>query len=231
MVVGFEFIQMPRPTWVFADQAHAFMNTVYLLKAHLWLFSWRWQWVHCTQMFSRVTRSQSRRASLGCGEMGDFHEMHLALEFHQIMDVQLENLQQLRHDVMSIWTKIAKECFQHLEESLPRIITAVLKVKEGPTWYKTKLYRRKWPVFVSLSIHMWALQEMCIFNISAFFNYVITGEHVLNVVGAEVGLAKVASGQVLKLSATLSCRKTEKKKEKHFLRRNPSSLLQKQCKH
>ena len=36
-----------------------------------------------------------------------------------IMDVQLTNLQTLRGAVMSIWTKISEECFQHLVESMP----------------------------------------------------------------------------------------------------------------
>ncbi len=44
-----------------------------------------------------------------------------------IMDVQLTNLQQLRDAIMSIWTKISDECFQHLVESMPRRIKAVLK--------------------------------------------------------------------------------------------------------
>ncbi len=43
-----------------------------------------------------------------------------------IMDVQLTNPQQLRDAIMSIWTKISKECFQHLVESMPRRIKAVL---------------------------------------------------------------------------------------------------------
>ncbi len=47
-------------------------------------------------------------------------------EIH-IMDVQTTNLQQLRDDIMSIWTKISEECFQHLVESMPWIIKAVLK--------------------------------------------------------------------------------------------------------
>ncbi len=34
-----------------------------------------------------------------------------------IMDVQLTNLQQLCDAIMSIWTKISEECFQHLVES------------------------------------------------------------------------------------------------------------------
>ncbi len=45
------------------------------------------------------------------------------------MDVQLTNLQQLHDAIMSIWTRISEECFQHLVESMPRRIKAVLKVK------------------------------------------------------------------------------------------------------
>ncbi len=36
---------------------------------------------------------------------------------------------------MSIWTKISEECFQHLIESMPQRIKAVLKAKGGPTRY------------------------------------------------------------------------------------------------
>ncbi len=55
-------------------------------------------------------------------------------EIH-IMDVQPTNLQQLRDAIMSIWTKISEECFQHFVESMPRRIKAVLKAKWGPTRY------------------------------------------------------------------------------------------------
>ncbi len=48
------------------------------------------------------------------------------------MDVQPTNLQQLRDAIISIWTKISEECFQHLVESR---IKAVLKAKAGPTRY------------------------------------------------------------------------------------------------
>ncbi len=51
------------------------------------------------------------------------------------MDVQPTNLQQLRDAIMSIWTKISEECFQHLVESMPRRIKAVLKGKGCPTRY------------------------------------------------------------------------------------------------
>ncbi len=53
----------------------------------------------------------------------------------RIMDVQPTNLQQLRDAIMSIWTKISEECFQHLVESMPQRIKAVLKAKGGQTKY------------------------------------------------------------------------------------------------
>ncbi|KAG1925776.1 hypothetical protein F2P79_025309 [Pimephales promelas] len=46
------------------------------------------------------------------------------------------NLHQLQDAIRSIWANISKECFQHLVESMPRRIKAVLKVKEGQTQYK-----------------------------------------------------------------------------------------------
>ncbi len=48
-----------------------------------------------------------------------------------IMDVQPTNLQQLRDAIMSIWSKISEECFQHLVESMPRR----MKAKGGSTRY------------------------------------------------------------------------------------------------
>ncbi len=54
----------------------------------------------------------------------------------RIMDVQPTNLQKLRDAIMSIWTKISEECFQHLVESMLRRIKAVLKAKGGLTRYK-----------------------------------------------------------------------------------------------
>ncbi len=55
-------------------------------------------------------------------------------EIH-IMDVQPTNLQQLRDAIMSIWTKISEDCFQHLVESMPWRIKAVLKATWGPILY------------------------------------------------------------------------------------------------
>ncbi len=53
----------------------------------------------------------------------------------RIMDVQPTNLQKLCDAIMLIWTKISEECFQHLVESIPQRIKAVLKSKGGPTQY------------------------------------------------------------------------------------------------
>ncbi len=53
----------------------------------------------------------------------------------RIMDVQPTNLQQLRDAIMSIWTKITEECFQHFVESMTWRIKADLKAKGGLTWY------------------------------------------------------------------------------------------------
>ncbi len=45
------------------------------------------------------------------------------------MDEQPTNLQQLCDAIMTIWTKISEKCFQHLVESMPCRIKAVLKAK------------------------------------------------------------------------------------------------------
>ncbi len=47
------------------------------------------------------------------------------------MDVQPTSLQQLRDAIMSIWTKISEECFQHLVESMPIRSKEFLKAKGG----------------------------------------------------------------------------------------------------
>ncbi len=43
-----------------------FLSNVLCYKNHLKLGSWTWKWVHCTQMASTVTRSQSNKTPLGC---------------------------------------------------------------------------------------------------------------------------------------------------------------------
>jgi len=63
------------------------------------------------------------------------------------MDVQPTNLQQLRNALMTIWTKISEECFQHFVESMPWRIKAVLKAKEVQPG-TSKVYLIKWPMSV-----------------------------------------------------------------------------------
>ncbi len=81
-------------------------------------------------------------------------------EIH-IMDVQPTNLQQLRDAIMSIWTKISEECFQHLVESMPRRIKAVLKEKVGPTRYKQGVPNKVVSECVCVYIYMYT--HMCVY--------------------------------------------------------------------
>ncbi len=77
------------------------------------------------------------------------------------MDVQPTNLQQLRDAIMSIWTKISEECFQHLVESMTRRIKAVLEAKAVQPG-TSKSYIIKWPVSVYIYIYicdcLWEIQ-------------------------------------------------------------------------
>jgi len=71
-----------------------------------------------------VTKPQPNRASLGRGGMG---ASCLGCASH------ITNLHQLQVAILSIWANISKECFQHLDESIPPRIKAVLKAKWGQT--------------------------------------------------------------------------------------------------
>jgi len=51
------------------------------------------------------------------------------------LDVHPTNLHQLQDAVLSIWADISKGCFQHLDESMPRRVKAVLEAKGGQTQY------------------------------------------------------------------------------------------------
>ncbi len=75
-------------------------------------------------------------------------------EIH-IVDVQTTNLQQLCDAIMTIWTKISEECLQHLVESMPWRIKAVVKAKVvQPS--TSKVYLIKWPVSVCIYIiYIW----------------------------------------------------------------------------
>jgi len=49
------------------------------------------------------------------------------------LDVHPTNLYQLQDAILSIWANISKEWFQHLVESMPHRIKAVVKAKGGQT--------------------------------------------------------------------------------------------------
>jgi len=55
-------------------------------------------------------------------------------ELHAL-DVHPTNVHQLQDAILSIWADISKECIQHLVESMPHRIKAVLKEKGGQTQY------------------------------------------------------------------------------------------------
>jgi len=65
-----------------------------------------------SSLYSNVTRQSSDLSPIE--NLWDVVEQ----EIH-IMDEQLTNLQQLCDAIMSVWTKISEECFQHLVESMP----------------------------------------------------------------------------------------------------------------
>ncbi len=65
----------------------------------------------------------------------DVVEREIRIMYVHLTNLHPTNLQQLRDPIMSIWTKISEKYFQHLVESMPRIIKAVLKAKVGPTRY------------------------------------------------------------------------------------------------
>lgn len=54
---------------IFSGLLPAGWRTIARRSNHLKLVSWAWHWVHCTQMTSTVTRSQSSRAPLGRREI------------------------------------------------------------------------------------------------------------------------------------------------------------------
>ncbi len=83
-------------------------------------------------MASTVTRSQSNRAPW---DVDGKRWIDGAGTRDLIMDVQTTNLQQLCDAIMTIWTKISEQCFQHLVESMPRRIKTALKTKGGVCVY------------------------------------------------------------------------------------------------
>ncbi len=124
---------------IVADHVHPFMTTVYPSSD-----------ATSSRIMHHVTKLKSSQTgflnmTMSSLYSNDLHSHQISIQIEHlwdvvdwmihIMDVQLTNLQQLRDAIMSIWTKISEECFQHLVESMPRRIKAVLKAKVGQTRY------------------------------------------------------------------------------------------------
>ncbi len=129
---------------IVADHVHPFMTTVYHL---LMYFQQDNAPCHKDQIISDWFLEHDNEFTLlkwtpqSPEQLWDVVER----EIH-IMDVQPTNLQQLRDAIMSLWTIISEECFQHLVESTPRRIKAVLKAKVVQPGTR-KVFLIKWPVY------------------------------------------------------------------------------------
>ncbi len=135
---------------IVADHVHPFMTTVYHL---LMYFQQDNAACHKAQIISDWFLEHDNEFTLlkWPPQSPDLNPLeHLwdvvEREIH-IMDVQPTNLQQLCDAIMSIWTKISEEYFQHFVESMPQIMKAVLKAK-GFQPGTSNVYIIKWPVSV-----------------------------------------------------------------------------------
>ncbi len=124
---------------IVADHVHPFMTTVYHL---LMTTSSRIMHIcHKAQIISDWFLEHENEFTLlkwppQSPDLNPIEHLWDVVEWEiHIMDVQPTNLQQLCDAIMSILTKVSEECFQHLVESMPRIIKAVLKAKGGPARY------------------------------------------------------------------------------------------------
>ncbi len=77
----------------------------------------------------------------------------------RIMDVQPTNLQQLRDAILSTWTKISEECFQHLVKSMPQELRQFWR-QNGVQPGTSKVHLIKWPVnvYVYIQVHLRKLE-------------------------------------------------------------------------
>ncbi len=128
---------MPQPIWVLLLNMSV---PLWLQCTHLLMATSSRIMHHVTKLKSSQTgflnMTMSSLYSIGLHNLNPIEHLWDVVEREiRIMDVQLTNLQQLRDAIMSIWTKISEECFQHLVESMPWRIKAVLKAKVGPTRY------------------------------------------------------------------------------------------------
>ncbi len=97
-------------------------------------------------------------------------------EIH-IINVQPTNLQQLRDAIMSIWTKISEEYFQHLVESMQQRNKAVLKAKGGPTRYKQGVPNKVDSECMCLYIYIYSIYYTVIFMIEKCLADAFTTSH------------------------------------------------------
>jgi len=102
---------------IVADHVYAFMTTVY----HLLMATSSGITQHVTKLKSAQTGLLNMRvSSLNSNDLHS-HQISMQIELNRnvveseiyIMDVQPINLQQLCEAIISIWTKISEECFQH----------------------------------------------------------------------------------------------------------------------
>ncbi|XDV46894.1 hypothetical protein PO909_016698 [Leuciscus waleckii] len=128
---------------IVSDHVHPFMTTMYpssdgyfqqdnapCHKARI-ISNWFLEHDNEFTVLKWQSQSQSQSPDLNPIEhLWDVVEREL-----RALDVHPTNLHQLQDAILSIWANISKECFQHLVESMPRRIKAVLKAKGGQTQY------------------------------------------------------------------------------------------------
>ncbi len=155
---------------IVADHVHPFMTTVY----HLLMATSSRIMHHVTKLkssqtgFLTMTMSSLYSNGLQSPDLNPIEHLWDVVKWEiHIIDVQPTNLQQLHEAIMSIWTKISEECFQHLVKSMPRRIKAVLKTK-GVQRGTSKVYLIKWPV--SVCIYSGAKKYLVSHQLCKFFH-------------------------------------------------------------
>ncbi len=130
---------------IVADHVHPFMTTVY--PSSDGYFQQDNAACHKAQIISEWFLEHDNEFTLlkWPPQSPDLNPIEHLWDVVRIMDVQPTNLQQLRDAIMSIWTKILDECFQHLAESMPRRIRQFWRQK-GVQPFTSKVYLIKWPV-------------------------------------------------------------------------------------
>ncbi len=117
---------------IVADHVHPFMTTVYPSSDDY--FQQDNASCHKAQIISDWLLEHDNEFTLlkWPPQSPDFNPIE---HIWDVVEREIRIMEKLRDDIMSIWTKISEECFQHLVEYMPRRIKAVLKAKGGPTRY------------------------------------------------------------------------------------------------